>query len=198
MGDEHERHATKRCFANRCAARDSGIAPSVLYGQGSAGAAGIPIPEHATRRAYGAGWECDPGYRKVGDGCAAIELPANAYLTAYSADRGWDCARGYRAEERACVAIPLPPHAYLDSGGDRWKCERGYRSVESLCAAIEVPPNGYLNAAGDDWRMRPRLSRGRRHLRCHQGAVERVSHEHFLWFRLGLRSRLPSGGHGLP
>ena len=71
----------------------SAFAPSVLGAQGRAEV----IPEHATARAYGSGWECDPGYQRasgLSDVCTAIALPANAYLTTSSYGRGWDCGAG--------------------------------------------------------------------------------------------------------
>ena len=128
----------------------SALAPSVLCAQGRVDT----VPEHATARAYGSGWECNPGYQRasgLSDVCTAIALPANAHLTTSSYGRGWECARGYRADAESCVAIGLPPNAYLDSEGNRWKCDRGYRNVASLCAPIELPPHGYLNADGDRW-----------------------------------------------
>ena len=36
------------------------VAPSLSHAQGSAGG----LPEHARARAYGSGWECEPGYQK--------------------------------------------------------------------------------------------------------------------------------------
>ena len=125
----------------------STVSPSVLYAQSRA----VGIPEHASASTYGTGWECDRGYQRVNGACAAIELPANAFLTIGSFGRGWECMRGYRARERTCIAIDLPPHAYLDSSGDRWQCERGYRTVAETCVALDVPPHAHLDASGDRW-----------------------------------------------
>jgi hypothetical protein len=116
---------------------------------------GMDIPENASVRKYGSGWQCDRGYRKVDVNCKAINVPDNAYPTNRSYGRGWECTRGYRMKDEACVIINVPPNAYLGSSGvGSWKCDRGYRAVDESCVAINVPPNGYLsdNSYGPGWK----------------------------------------------
>ena len=47
------------------------------------------LPENATAKTYGSGWECDRGYRQSSGSCIAVTLPANAYLTDSSYGSGW-------------------------------------------------------------------------------------------------------------
>ncbi|MGB5539279.1 MAG: hypothetical protein WBO37_04240, partial [Gammaproteobacteria bacterium] len=54
------------------------------------------VPENARAKDYGKGWACNQGYRAVNGTCAAIKLPANAYLTNTSYGSGWECEQGYR------------------------------------------------------------------------------------------------------
>lgn len=104
----------------------------------------VEIPEHASAKKYGSGWECDRGYREINGACAAVKVPANAYPTNVPYGRGWECVRGYRKVDETCAAIKVPPNAYLNSSGDRWKCDRGYRKVDDACIAVKVPANGYF------------------------------------------------------
>ena len=105
-----------------------------------------PPPQHAVVRTTGSGWSCKPGYRKSGETCTGINLPANAYLTGSSYGSGWECRRGYLAKDEACVAVNVPEHAFLtgssSSGG--WQCERGYRKDGQQCVAVVLPPNAFL------------------------------------------------------
>lgn len=41
----------------------------------------VEIPEHASAKKYGSGWECDRGYREVKEACIAVKVPTNAYPT---------------------------------------------------------------------------------------------------------------------
>ena len=68
-------------------------APILPHAQGSSAV----TPPHARANASGTAWECDRGYQRVSGACAAVELPANAYLTKLSFGRGWECMRGHRA-----------------------------------------------------------------------------------------------------
>ena len=161
-------------------------APGFLHAQGRA-----VIPEHATAKTYGTGWDCERGYQRVGGGCAAIQLPANAYLTPTSYGRPWECRRGFRVAAQSCAAIEVPPNAYLESNGDRWKCDRGYRSVAGSCAALELPAHAYLDAAGERWLCDRGYRETSDSLHRDQCAGQRVPDERSLRIRLGLRSRLP-------
>jgi hypothetical protein len=128
----------------------AGAVPGLLFAKDVLSVA-IPANAHAQR--YGSGWECNPGYRKAKEACAAVWVPANAYPTETSYGTGWECSRGYQEVDKACISIKVPPNAYLDASGDRWKCDRGYRPIDKTCVAITVPANGYLTESsyGSDW-----------------------------------------------
>ncbi len=67
-----------------------------------------------------------PGYRRMGDACAAVAVPANAFLADSTYGSGWECARGFRLDKASCVAVRVPANGYLVRSGDDWKCDRGY------------------------------------------------------------------------
>ncbi len=98
-------------------------APGTVFAQ----AGSIAMPENARAKAYGSGWECDLGYRKINEACAPIKVPANAYPTSTSYGRGWECGRGYREVDETCAAVKVPANAYLSASGDGWEFGRGYR-----------------------------------------------------------------------
>ena len=112
------------------------------------------LPEHARAKSYGSGWECERGYRKDNMACAAIEVPANAYLSNTLYGSGWECGRGFREVNRACAAIVVPANAYPTNSpyGNGWKCGRGYREDKEACSSIKVPANAYLNFPGNTWK----------------------------------------------
>ena len=133
--------------------------PDQAFGQDrSAG-----IPEHASAKRYGGGWECDRGYREANGVCMAVKVPADAYATDVSYGAGWECNRGYGKVDETCVSIEVPPNAYLNaSGSARWTCDRGYRPVDGACAFIEVPRNGFLT--GDSYGTGWKCEIGRAHV----------------------------------
>ena len=123
--------------------------PSVVFAQSSS----VGIPENASAKSYGSGWQCDRGYREADGVCGAIEVPAHAYAFDTSYGRGWECGRGYQEHNETCTAVAVPQNAYLNASGDSWECNRSYLQVGEACAAIEVPANGYLTdtAHGSGW-----------------------------------------------
>jgi hypothetical protein len=122
------------------------LVPTLLQAQDGS----VAIPEHASALSYGPGWQCDRGYRKDNGTCAAIVVPANAFLNTVSVGRGWECMRGYRTVENTCVAIAVPPNAYLD-GSERWRCNREYRKVAESCVPVELPEHAYFDDSGEGW-----------------------------------------------
>ena len=84
-------------------------------------------------RAYGHGWECERGYRKIDDGCLQIEVPENGYLSERAYNKGWKCDRGYKMEEDKCAFVELPENAYLSDKGDRWQCAREFHRQGDMC-----------------------------------------------------------------
>ena len=111
-------------------------------------------PENASPKSYGDGWECDIGYRLLGEACAAIVVPQNAYETRRSYGSGWECQHGYRlVDDVSCVAVAVPEGGYLDPSGERWKCLRGFVRFEDTCQEILVPENAYLaeSYSGSSW-----------------------------------------------
>ena len=49
------------------------------------------LPEHAhISPLFGDRWECDRGYRQVGDRCDQVTVPANAHISPFFGDR-WEC-----------------------------------------------------------------------------------------------------------
>jgi hypothetical protein len=139
-----------RAAAERIARRVSCLAPFLL---GLAVFASLPVaatpsdlPDHARASRYGNGWDCIRGFRRDGDTCVRIVVPANGYLDA--SGRSWRCDRGYRNVNESCLAIQLPPNAYLDDGNSKgWRCDRNFREGPDACVRIEVPANAHASGS---------------------------------------------------
>ncbi len=113
-----------------------------------------PVPENASAKSYGDGWECNIGYRLSGDLCTAVTVPENAYPTNRTYGPGWDCHYGFRISDKTtCVAVIVPDGGFLDPSGDRWHCSRGFLKIDDRCQEIVVPANAYLVATsyGSAW-----------------------------------------------
>lgn len=113
-----------------------------------------PMPENASAKSYGDGWECNIGFRLNENSCVAVVVPQNAYDTNRSYGSGWECLHGFRkTDEAACVAVEVPEGGFLDPSGERWRCLRGYIKVDDTCQEIVLPANAYLTDAsyGPAW-----------------------------------------------
>lgn len=113
------------------------------------------MPENASPRSYGDGWECNIGYRLVDEACAAVTIPENAYETKRAYGAGWECYHGFReVDDVACVAVAVPEGGYLDPSGKRWLCSRGFLKVDETCQEVIVPENAFLVDAtyGSAWK----------------------------------------------
>ena len=113
-----------------------------------------PIPENASAKSYGDGWECNTGFRLNENTCAAVVVPRNAYDTKRSYGSGWECLHGFRRTgETECIAVEVPEGGFLDTSGERWRCLRGYIKVDETCQEIVLPANAYLADAsyGSTW-----------------------------------------------
>jgi len=76
---------------------------AAVHGLVCAQAGSVELPDNARAKGYGSGWECERGYREDNGSCAAIGVPANAYLTNTSYGGGWECNRPYRKKQGKCV-----------------------------------------------------------------------------------------------
>lgn len=104
-----------------------------------------PMPENASAKSYGEGWECNIGFRLKEKTCAAVIVPKNAYGTNRSYGSGWECLHGFRKTDiDVCVAVEVPEGGFLDPSGEQWLCLRGYTKVEGTCRELVVPANAYL------------------------------------------------------
>ncbi|CUH65449.1 MSP1 EGF domain 1 [Thalassovita gelatinovora] len=113
-----------------------------------------PMPENASAKSYGDGWECNIGFRLNEDTCVAVIVPQNAYDTNRSYGSGWECLHGFRrTDEAACVAVEVPEGGFLGPSGERWRCLRGYIKVDDTCQEFVLPANAYLADAsyGSTW-----------------------------------------------
>ncbi len=122
------------------------IAPSDTIAQSKS--TETPVNSHVSR--YGDGWECDRGFRRVGESCLEVKVPENARLNV-SGDR-WECSRGFRRNDDSCSVVDVPPNGFLNSRGNAWECDRGYTQVDQSCVAIKLPANAYLiDSYGRGW-----------------------------------------------
>ena len=74
-------------------------APGHAFSQGHS----VGIPEHASAKRFGSGWECDRGYRAAREACVALEIPENAHLD-YSGN-DWECNEPYRKRQDRCARM---------------------------------------------------------------------------------------------
>ena len=125
-------------------------APNLVFAEGVSN----DVPENATAKRFGDGWNCNQGYRESKGACAAVKVPANAYPTNKTYGQGWKCKRSFREVNDACYPIKVPKNGYLDYSGIKVKCDRGYLLVNKTCKAIKVPANGYLEVSsyGPGWK----------------------------------------------
>ncbi|MEP3941894.1 MAG: hypothetical protein ABJM63_11255, partial [Anderseniella sp.] len=113
------------------------------------------MPENASARSYGEGWECNIGFRLNENACLEVIVPQNAYDTKRSYGSGWDCLHGSRTTDtETCIAVAVPEGGFLDPSGKRWECLRGYVKVDDSCQEIVLPAHAYLVDAsyGSAWR----------------------------------------------
>lgn len=104
-----------------------------------------PMPENASAKSYGDGWECNIGFRLNETTCIAVVVPQNAYDMKRSYGSGRECLHGFREiDDAACVAVKVPEGGLLDPSGERWRCLRGYIKVDDTCQEIVLPANAYL------------------------------------------------------
>lgn len=106
----------------------------------------LPLPENASPKSYGEGWECNIGYRLNEEACLAIVVPENAYETKRTYGSGWECLHGFRqTNESECAAVIVPDGGFLDPSGLRWHCLRGFVKLDDTCQKIDLPENAYLS-----------------------------------------------------
>ena len=103
-----------------------------------AAAAGAQVPSNARASAFGAGWNCIWGYRRVEEHCDAVKAPANGYVE--PSGRDWECNRGFLKDEQQCVKVNVPANAHLEETwlNHGWRCNRGFRKVGDACARMRV------------------------------------------------------------
>jgi len=94
----------------------------------------IAVPDNAKPNPYGAGWICNAGYRRVGDGCSKVEIPPNAKLNVYG--NGWECSSGFKRVGEGCSKVEIPANAKLNVYGNGWECSRGFKIVSAGCVAM--------------------------------------------------------------
>ena len=79
-----------------------GLGLVLAGGSAVAWAESVAPPPHAHARTFGAGWECDRGYRKSGELCTALTIPRTAHLD--SSGNDWICDPGYERKVETCSA----------------------------------------------------------------------------------------------
>jgi hypothetical protein len=106
-------------------------------------------PLNSHKSPYGSSWECDRGFRQVGNECQRVVIPANAGLDILGHD--WECNRGFRRVGEVCQTVAIPKNAGLDILGHDWECLRGFQRIGSECQKLLLPANATLDVLGHDW-----------------------------------------------
>ena len=109
----------------------------------------MEVPPNAHIDVFGSGWECDQGFRRVGNGCEPVEVPPNAHIDVFGS--GWECDQGFRRVGNGCEPVEVPPNAHIDVFGSGWECDQGFRRVGNGCEPVEVPPNAHIDVFGSGW-----------------------------------------------
>lgn len=94
------------------------------------------IPANAHIDYTGRNWECDRGFRQVGNECVKIQMPANSHID-YTG-RAWECDRGFRQVNNECVKFDVPLYAHIDYTGRNWECDRGYVQDGNKCVKFRL------------------------------------------------------------
>lgn len=120
-------------------------------------AAAQSVPQNATPSPYGAGWQCDRGFFRSGNGCLPVQIPPNAQINALG--NGWQCVRGYSRSGDECLVVRVPQNAQLNALGNGWQCNRGFSRSGEGCLQVQIPRNAELNALGSGWQCSRGFSR---------------------------------------
>jgi len=116
-----------------------------------------PLPAYAHRIPFLDDWACDSGYRRAGDGCERMQIPAHAGPGLIGGT--WVCDHGYRRVAGRCerVAVPLNarPVPAPDVLGQGFECDRGYRRVGRQCDRAPIPRNATRDRFGEGWSCKP-------------------------------------------
>ena len=93
--------------------------------------------------------ECQRGFKQLGDGCVAVQVPKNAEINVFG--NGWTCQRGFKQLGDGCVAVQVPKNAEINVFGNGWTCQRGFKQLGDGCVAVQVPKNAEINVFGNGW-----------------------------------------------
>ena len=97
----------------------------------------------------GLGWDCNWGYKKIGDSCAKVIVPKNAYIS--DSQGNWSCDWGYKKVNNSCVKVIIPANAYVSDSSGNWSCNWGYKLVGNKCVKVVVPKNAYVSDSSGNW-----------------------------------------------
>jgi hypothetical protein len=128
-----------------------GLIEALLDALGSAPRAPPRLPSNAHRIPFLDDWACDRGYRRNGNRCDRMEVPAHASPGLLG--DSWVCDHGYRRAGTRCekVVVPFNARPAPDILGDGWECDRGYRRVGRQCDRVPVPRNSTRDRHGEGW-----------------------------------------------
>lgn len=89
------------------------------------------LSQNAHKNPFGGGWECNRGFKQVGNECQKVQLPANAVLDILGND--WECKRGFKRTGNECGKLTIPANASIDILGNDWICNKGFKRSASEC-----------------------------------------------------------------
>lgn len=119
----------------------------------------VKIPSNATANYIGS-FNCDSGYKKVGDKCEKQPDIENGKFYTQGAD--FYCNNGYKKNEseRKCEKIKIPDNAHEDNLSlEGWSCNSEYLKRGDKCEKFTLPEHGYWfnNTWGCElgWRKNP-------------------------------------------
>jgi len=99
------------------------------------GATAEPLPENAQPNPYGAGWEFNRGYYRLGEGCLKVTVPDNGSLDITG--HRWTCNSGYKKIKERCLKIVVANNARVNHIGNDWTCLEGFIRRDDGCVHVQ-------------------------------------------------------------
>lgn len=103
----------------------------------------IVIPSDAQANYIGS-FNCNSGYRKLGNECQRVQKPENSQFFQNGAD--FYCTKGYQKSEdlKSCQKIKIPENAFADDSSLKgWNCYSGYLKEGDQCRKFDLPEHGF-------------------------------------------------------
>lgn len=110
----------------------------------------VKIPDNADSNYIGT-FNCNSGFKKVGDKCEKVPDIENGKF--YSTGADFYCLNGYKKNEseRKCEKIKVPENAHEDNLSlEGWRCNKEYKREGNECKKFTLPEHALFSR--DSWK----------------------------------------------